>query len=1066
MAKRLPLYPKITAGKYKKKVFTHKINSEVHKSDATKHKTVRLILQLREQHTDRTTRPGQLQTSFQCIYIIFHLHSRMVYIGQTQDNILARFNSHLGSARQQDKHLHNHLYLHFRNHGLSDVYLLPLQIIRGTYARRNTPSSSLPYFHTVAAPIEQKWMDLFAAHPHFSLYNSSSAIRNYAPTTARTGAAVTTSVPPNQNNNPSSQETTFPSQESVPSPSPPSQRQQNTNRAPHRGGRIDHSRRGGRQGGRRYIDHDYAAKVKDLASKLNHGRFSLDNLDYFEDYGNRTLQRTNFFLQNASASSLQISTAVHTKLRAILEAAVATRFPPRRDVFTSYKLIKIPGDFQPYFDFLDLSAVFNRLKTFLPAGVTLKPIISPNFTNPISSIFNNTHTIARYSPATISSIQSSPCSCSSSPFQPLVHPALDHVCTSDVNILPTSSLRSLAKMGTNYRIGLSGFTVDQATREEALQNALQAFTKFSTRYENGLRINGWEAWRQHLQAYIQEQIDTDLPIGRNITIPTNTSGLPFSQADYHALRHFQRNFVITAVDKAAMSFAFVCKKLYIQWIKDDLTNSTVFQLKNITAADLIASLDALIPPQARHVLTMGPGSIPNYICTVKLHKPIPQPRFIVSAASCYSTPAAKLLCTLLAALDPFTISLLKDVFTMLNNHLSSLPSSSTTPTPSVDWHGHHIILRNAIDMVDRSNSFNAAHTNAEVQFQTGDVSRLYTNLQLNALLTRLVALYTTLFAKYGFAIKVFDSPAKESQWMASYTPATARSGGTGYDRYTIFTLDDLKYLLKFIIQHNYIHFGQEILKQDQGITMGGNASVYIANHFLFTYELDFYSQLQQLVASSTSLQLLDFLPTTEPPNRQQHYDSGSVALYILTFFQWLFRFIDDIISINNDFLENLLYTNQIFFGIRGIYPPELLITLSPKEPTSNYLDIALSSMHGNGRSPLKTTFYNKFSKPEFAALSVIRYTHNSSNLARRIKDNILTGRFHALRRNITDRSSFCQATAMVIAQLIRRGYNTRRLFRRLFSLLKSHPYLYGHAARTTQQRITHLVTTLLTENSS
>ncbi|KAG7674292.1 hypothetical protein KSW81_006103 [Nannochloris sp. 'desiccata'] len=827
-------------------------------------------------------------------------------------------------------------------------------------------------------------MDIFAAHPKFTLYNSSSATRNYIPAAAAATAGTAAATASSPSSLLSSQETPFSSQVSDnPTPLPPTHLL-NTTTSPTRGGRGGRGSRGGRR--RRFISHHNVAKVQDLTSKFNDGRISLENLNHFTEYSTKTLQKILSFLQDTTATELQIPVATHSQLRDILAAAVATRFPPRNDV------------------------------------------------SPL--------------------------------FQPFVHTALGHVCTSDVNILPTSSLRSLAKMGTKYRIGLGGFTVDEAMRAEALQLALLAFNKFSNRYENGLRITGWEAWRNSLQPLIQEQIDADLPLGKPVTIPSNASGLPFSTADFHALRHFQRHFAITSVDKADTSFAFVCKKQYTIWINDDLTNSTVFQPLNTTAALLIPSLDAGISDQARRVLTLGDGSVPNYVCTVKLHKPIPQPRFIVSAGFCYSTPPAKTLCTLLSALDPFTKHLLDDVFTALNNHLSSLPSTSSTPPPSFNWHGHHTILRNAIDMVTRLRSFNAMPTDPEVQFQTGDVSRLYTNLQLIALLQRLVDLYTKLFDKFGVAIKIFDSPTKKPQWLSTYIPGQPRHGGTGYDRYTIFTLDDLKVLLTFIISHNYVHFAQRILKQTQGIAMGGNASVYVANHFLFTYELAFYSQLQQLVATSTNLQILTSLPATEPPNWQETYDSGSVALYLLVFFQWLFRYIDDIITITNIFLQQLLYNNNTFYGISGIYPSELQITLSTLGPTTDFLDITLSSKNGNGSPPLRTTFYNKFSKPEFAALSKTRYVHNSSNLARRIKDNILTGRFHALRRNITDRNSFCQATALVIAQLIRRGYNERRLFRRLFKLLQTYPYLYTHASRSTQQRIMHQVTAFLTENSS
>jgi len=327
-------------------------------------------------------------------------------------------------------------------------------------------------------------------------------------------------------------------------------------------------------------------------------------------------------------------------------------------------------------------------------------------------------------------------------------------------------------------------------------------------------------------------------------------------------------------------------------------------------------------------------------------------------------------------------------------------------------------------------------------------------------------LYSNIFDRHGYAIKVFDTLRKTSQWLPStYIPTSTRRGGTGYDKHTIFTLDDLIHLLRFVIYHNYTFFADKIMHQTKGISMGGNASVYIANHFLFTYKRDFYLQLEQQAASSTALQIISSLPTEEPPNWQQHYDSASIALYLLDIFQWLFRFIDDTESINNNYLEQLLYTNQTFFGIRGIYPPELLITLSEQADHSDYLDITISSRNGNGRSPLKTTFYNKFSKAEFAALALIRYTHNSSNLARRLKDNILTGRFHALRRNLTDKSSFCNTIASILAQLTHRGYSNHRLLRRLFQLLKDYPYLYGDASRTTQQRIRHLMHALTAENS-
>ncbi|KAL4514404.1 hypothetical protein Ndes2526B_g03932 [Nannochloris sp. 'desiccata'] len=246
-------------------------------------------------------------------------------------------------------------------------------------------------------------MDIFAAHPKFTLYNSSSATRNYIPAAAAATAGTAAATASSPSSLLSSQETPFSSQVSDnPTPLPPTHLL-NTTTSPTRGGRGGRGSRGGRR--RRFISHHNVAKVQDLTSKFNDGRISLENLNHFTEYSTKTLQKILSFLQDTTATELQIPVATHSQLRDILAAAVATRFPPRNDVFTTYKLIKIPGDFKPYFDCLNLAAVFNRSKTFLPAGVTLKPIITSSFSNPISSTFNNTHNIARYSPATISSIK-------------------------------------------------------------------------------------------------------------------------------------------------------------------------------------------------------------------------------------------------------------------------------------------------------------------------------------------------------------------------------------------------------------------------------------------------------------------------------------------------------------------------------------------------------------------------------------------------------------------------------------------------------------------------------------
>jgi hypothetical protein len=229
--------------------------------------------------------------------------------------------------------------------------------------------------------------------------------------------------------------------------------------------------------------------------------------------------------------------------------------------------------------------------------------------------------------------------------------------------------------------------------------------------------------------------------------------------------------------------------------------------------------------------------------------------------------------------------------------------------------------------------------------------------------------------------------------------------------------------------------------------MGGNASVLLATHFLFSYEYAFLEQLVNAVAAGPACVPIVDLPLQEPdpsaagPSRVP--TTADKALCLLHSFQWITRYIDDILAFDNKYLPQLLYTNQTFYGFSGIYPPELNITLSDPSPTTNYLDISLSSLNGDCRTPLQSTFYSKFDEPQFAKVNIIKYTHMSSNIHLRFKYNILTGCFHRLRRNLTSRNSFIEAMARVLRDLATRGYRWHRLRKQLRRLCHRHPGIFG-----------------------
>ena len=114
-------------------------------------------------------------------------------------------------------------------------------------------------------------------------------------------------------------------------------------------------------------------------------------------------------------------------------------------------------------------------------------------------------------------------------------------------------------------------------------------------------------------------------------------------------------------------------------------------------------------------------------------------------------------------------------------------------------------------------------------------------------------------------------------------------------------------------------FGAKVFQQIVGIPMGTNCAPLIVDIFLYSYEAEF---IQSLLSTGKK----KFAPQ----------------------FNFTYRYIDDVLSINNQNFEN--YLGQI-------YPAELEIKDTTVSNTStSYLDLLLS-IESDGQ--LRTSLYNK-----------------------------------------------------------------------------------------------------------
>jgi hypothetical protein len=234
-----------------------------------------------------------------------------------------------------------------------------------------------------------------------------------------------------------------------------------------------------------------------------------------------------------------------------------------------------------------------------------------------------------------------------------------------------------------------------------------------------------------------------------------------------------------------------------------------------------------------------------------------------------------------------------------------------------------------------------------IPLTTADFSRLYTNIQLADLKIRVKHLVDLFFdyhaAKHFDAVKIYHNKLRKPQWL-KLNGAVPQL----HAEYVILTKAGFAELFDYLIDHTFFQFGGQVFQQTQGIVMGSNMAVHLANLYLYTYEFDFISQPVFVRPREGSV---DF-----DINLQMWHRASD----ILRSFMFTRRYVDDLISFGNRVLDrhhaDLLSIHGSYnitlqgrtWPIRGIYPNA--------DPARNIdgLDITIKS------ATKDTPFYNIF----------------------------------------------------------------------------------------------------------
>ena len=199
-----------------------------------------------------------------------------------------------------------------------------------------------------------------------------------------------------------------------------------------------------------------------------------------------------------------------------------------------------------------------------------------------------------------------------------------------------------------------------------------------------------------------------------------------------------------------------------------------------------------------------------------------------------------------------------------------------------------------------------------------------------------------------------------------------------------YTEDDIIKMLGFLVDNIFVVFAGKVFQQIVGIPMGTNCAPLLADIFLYSYEAEF---IQSLLSKG---------------NKQ-----------LASRFNFTYRYIDDVLSINNSEFQN--YLGQM-------YPVELEIKETTESATTaSYLDLLLS-IGKDGQ--LHTSLYDKRDDFNF---HITNFPWLSSNIPSSPAYGVFISQLTRYARASSSYDCFILRAKRLASKLLTQGYEVERL---------------------------------------
>lgn len=648
--------------------------------------------------------------------------------------------------------------------------------------------------------------------------------------------------------------------------------------------------------------------------------------------------------------------------------------------------------------------------TLLPVDMqhiaTHPPLVSFTTEPTLGSQFYNFASFRKLPFDTLMTRSKQACTCSS-PTLARFRKQHGHVDTTDLSLIHSPSLRFLFSLGSKFRLTPPSPT-DSADLINSISSSLDLFCKrIATAHDTS--PDTLTPWNNAVLKDVEERI-----ISQHLKHSPLPNTPVISAADITALANLHTDFVVRITDKSAADFSITCKSHYLTNLISDQASNNTYAPVSDKQADIIARHHRklshtfkLCSPEIFTETESHPArfsKLPHKYSANKAHKNAD--RFIAGSANTSLELLSKHLNAVFSILRPDVEALWIDTL-----KIAGIPSTRS-------W-----ILHDADTVLEHVKSLNFDLDQDPKQLlcdslETYDFTTLYTTLPQDEIKSRMRSLFKELFNRRatrqpkssslrGGTADYLDPTDDSSPW---------KSFGDNADRVpsrSRVTSVSLADQLDYLIDNTFLTLGSQLYRQTIGIPMGTNCAVFLANFFLFTYELDFARSL------------------IEQGNQEK-----------LRFFENTFRYIDDVLPLNNPFFKD---------EIPNIYPDSLKLNLEQYGQGVSFLDLVIW-MSNRRNARFRTALFDKRSLAKYKDLPMSRFPFASSFLPRRFSYNIVTSQCFRFRRRCMSRSAFVYNVAKTICELRRKGFNAHRLLGRVRSFVKRSLPLYRAKKPTTLLR--------------